>query len=402
MALPVLTVRQVMNATPACVPPHTPVQEALRLMNAQRIGTVLVVEDGDKLAGIFTERDLIRRVLAADEDWRGIPVSEWMTRDPHTVGPDVGWAEAAGLLERLKVRHLPVIEEGRVVGLISSRLLIARREEYFNRAIEERTAELRGAYEQLLARDAEMLYNLRAAGRLQNRVLLPQAPPNWPDLRWSIHYAPLDHLGGDYYDFAAPTPDHLGFLIADASGHSIPAALVAILARFGFAQAAGTTPHPGDVLSAMNLRLQDLTEERFVTAFYGVLDRRTGVLRYSSAGHPPPLLYEAKTGRVRDLLAQGFMLGIMPEEVYNEREVALEPGDKLLFYTDGLIEARNEIGELFGAHRLIECLAEHGKEGSAEILDHVLRCQKTFCGETPLTDDLTAAVVEVVPSEPEA
>jgi serine phosphatase RsbU (regulator of sigma subunit) len=325
-----------------------------------------------------------------------------MTRDPHTIGPDVGWEEAAGLLERLKVRHLPVVEGGRVVGLISSRLLIAHREEFFGRAIEERTAELRRANEQLLARDAEMLYNLRAAGRLQNRVLLPQSPPDWPDLRWSIHFAPLDHLGGDYYDFAAPSPDHLGFLIADASGHSIPAALVAILARFGFAQASGATPHPGDVLSAMNRRLQDLTEERFVTAFYGVLDRRTGVFRYSSAGHPPPLHFEAKTGRVRDLLAQGFMLGIMPDEVYGEREVALEPGDKLLFYTDGLVEARNEIGELFGTHRLTGCLAEHGREPSAELLAHVLEHQRGFSGQTPLTDDVTAAVVEVVPSEPEA
>lgn len=402
MALPAITVRQVMNPDPARVPPDKPVQEALRLMNARRIGTVLVVEGGDRLLGIFTERDLIRRVLTTDESWRAAPVGDWMTRDPYTIGPDVGWDEAAGLLERLKVRHLPVVEGGRVVGLISSRLLIAHREEYFGRVIEERTTELRGAYEQLLARDAEMHYNLRAAGRLQNRVLLPQAPPDWPDLRWSIHFAPLDHLGGDYYDFAAPTPDHLGFLIADASGHSIPAALVAILARFGFAQSAGTTPHPGDVLSAMNRRLQDLTEERFVTAFYGVLDRRTGVFRYSSAGHPPPLHFEAKTGRVRDLLAQGFMLGIMPDEVYVEREVALEPGDKLLFYTDGLIEARNEIGELFGTHRLTECLTEHGREPSAELLSHVLTCQRGFSGHTPLTDDVTAAVVEVVPSEPEA
>jgi serine phosphatase RsbU (regulator of sigma subunit)/CBS domain-containing protein len=398
MTLPAVTVRQVMNPDPARVSPDTPVQEALRLMNARRIGTVLVVEGGDLLLGIFTERDLIRRVLTADEGWRGTPVGDWMTRDPHTVGPDVGWEEAAGLLERLKVRHLPVVEAGRVVGLISSRLLIAHREEFFGRAIEERTAELRRANEQLLARDAEMLYNLRAAGRLQNRVLLPQTPPDWPDLRWSIHFAPLDHLGGDYYDFAAPSPDHLGFLIADASGHSIPAALVAILARFGFAQAAGATPHPGDVLSAMNRRLQDLTEERFVTAFYGVLDRRTGVFRYSSAGHPPPLHFEAKTGRVRELLSQGFMLGIMPEEVYAEREVALESGDKLIFYTDGLVEARNEIGELFGTQRLTECLTEHGREASAELLAHVLECQKGFCGQAPLTDDVTAAVVEVVPA----
>ncbi len=401
MAIPALTVRQVMNPAPACVPPETPVREALRLMNARRIGSVLVVEGGGRLVGIFTERDLLRRVGAAEPGWRDVPVSEWMTPDPYTIDPDSGWDEAAGMIDRLKVRHLPVVERGRVVGLVTSRMLIARREEYLSREVEELTAELRRANEQLIARDAEMLYNLRAAGRLQTRVLLPQAPPDWPDLRWSIHFAPLDHLGGDYYDFAVPTPDHLGFLIADASGHSIPAALVAVMARFGFVQAAATTDRPGDVLGALNRRLQDLIEERFVTAFYGVLDRRTGVFRYASAGHPPPLLYEAKTGRVRELLARGFMLGVMPDEVYAEREVALEPGDKLVFYTDGLTEARNEIGELFGAHRLTGCLELHGKEPSADVLAHVLETQKAFCGATPLTDDVTAAVVEVVPDGPE-
>ena len=96
------------------------------------------------------------------------------------------------------------------------------------------------------------------------------------------------------------------------------------------------------------------------------------------------------------------MLGIVPEEVYGEREVALEPGDKLLFYTDGLVEARNEIGELFGTQRLMTCFAEHAGEASAEVLANVLKCQRGFSGSTPLTDDVTAAVVEVVPSEPEA
>jgi len=301
------------------------------------------------------------------------------------------------MMEKLRVRHLPVVDGGRVVGIVSARMLMARRAEYLNRRIEERTAELRHANEQLLARDSEMLHNLRAAGRLQNRVLLPQSPPDWPELRWAVHFAPLDHLGGDYYDFAAPDADHLGFLIADASGHSIPAALVAVMARFAFAEAAADTPHPGDVLSVLNRRLQGLTEERFVTACYGVFDRRTGLFRYASAGHPPPLLFEAKTGKVRQLVAQGFLLGVMPDEVYAEREVALEPGDKLIFYTDGLVEAHNEIGEMFGVHRLTGCLTHHGGSAAGELLNHVMTCQSSFCGPAPLTDDLTAVIVEVVP-----
>jgi serine phosphatase RsbU (regulator of sigma subunit)/CBS domain-containing protein len=392
-----LTVRQVMDPNPIEVPPDCTVRDALRQMNERRIGSVLVTDADRRLVGIFTERDLLRRVVEAPAGWRDQPVTEWMSREPHTIGPEVGWEDAVAGMHKLRVRHLPVIENDRVIGLLSTRGLMAWRTEFLNRRVEERTAELRQANEHLLARDAELLHNLRAAGRLQQKVLLPQAPPEWPDLRWAVHFAPLDQLGGDYYDFAAPTADHLGFLIADASGHSIPAALMAVMARFAFIEAAKEIPRPGDVLGVMNQRLLELSEERFVSAFYGVVDRRTGVFRYSSAGHPYPLLFEYRTGAVRPLVAQGFLLGIMPDEVYVEREVALEPGDRVLFYTDGLIEARNEIGEQFGTERLTDCLTSHGREQAGELLGHILSCQREFCGDEPPTDDLTAALIEVVP-----
>lgn len=396
MALSELTVREVMDRDPVSVSPDCPVRDVLAVMNERRIGSVLIVGPDDQLAGIFTDRDLLKRVGLATPGWREAPVSNWMTTRPHTIEPHVGWDEAVERMGKLRVRHLPVIENGRVIGIISARMLMSRRTEYLNRRVEERTSELRGLNDQLLSRDAEILQYLRAAGRLQTKVMLPQSPPDWPHLRWAIHYAPLDHLGGDYYDFATPDSEHLGILIADASGHSIPAALVAILARFAFTQAAFKTQHPGDVLSAMNRYLHELIEERFVTAFYGVLDRGTGVFRYATAGHPPPLLLEAKSGQVRTLTASGFLLGIMPDEVYVPREVQLLPGDKMLFYTDGLVEARNEIGELYGNPRLEACLKTYGRATSAELLAQVLACQREFCGAEPLTDDLTIVIAEVV------
>jgi serine phosphatase RsbU (regulator of sigma subunit)/CBS domain-containing protein len=390
-----LTVRQVMQPEPIAVEPGCPLCVVVDLMNLHRIGAVIVSGPDGGLAGIFTERDLLRRVATAPPGWRDLPVSEWMTSDPFTIGPDVGWLDAAGMLERLRVRHLPVLEGGRVIGLISTRLLMARRAEFLNRTIERRTRELRQANEQLLARDAEMMYNLRAAGRLQTRLLLPSAPPSWPEVNWGIHFAPLDHLGGDLYDFAHPGPDHLGFLIADASGHSIPATMVAIMSRIAFADVARRTVHPGEVLTAMNARLQGLTDERFVTAFYGVLDRRTRVLTYANAGHPYPFRWSARTGEVKPLVAQGFLLGIMPEEQYRERTVELEPGDRLCFYTDGLVEARDEIGQTFGTDRLRGCLTEHGARAADELVSHIRGCQGSFRGTQPLNDDVTLVVAEV-------
>jgi serine phosphatase RsbU (regulator of sigma subunit) len=391
MTPPELTVRQVMLTDPVVVPPDRPVGELLLLMNERRIGSVLVCDGDDRLAGIFTERDLLRRVADAVIGWRAYPVADWMTVNPHTVGPDVGWEEAMAEMTRLRVRHLPVIEGERLIGLLSTRMLLDRRTEHLNLRVEERTRELRRANDQLMARDLELVYNLRAAGRLQ-QALLPHAPPDWPDLRWAVHYAPLDHLGGDYYDFATPHPDRLGFLIADASGHSVAAAMVAFLARFAFAEVAPHTDRPGEVLTALNRRLQGVTEERFVTAFYGVFDRRTRALRYANAGHPYPLRYEAATGRVTPLVAQGFLLGIVPDEVYTEREVTLAPGDALCFFTDGLVEARNEIGAQFGEENVTACLLANRQADESRLVADILAGQRRFCGDARLTDDLTLAV----------
>jgi serine phosphatase RsbU (regulator of sigma subunit) len=388
-----LTVREVMQPNPASVAPGCPVGETLALMNERHIGSVLVTDAG-ALVGIFTERDLLRRVAGAPADWLARPVAEWMTPNPHTVSPDGSWDEVAALMVRARVRRLPVVADGRVVGIVTAGDLMSRRAEYLNRKLEDGTRDVRRALDELMARDAELTYNLRAAGRLQRRVLLPHAPPPWDELAWGVHYAPLDHLGGDYYDVALPDPDHLGLLVADASGHSIAAALVAILSRFAFAEVSGTAS-PGEVLSAMNDRLQDLADGRFVTAFYGVLNRRTRAFVYANAGHPYPLRFVAGTGAVEPLAAPGFMLGVVPGERYRDRTVALEPGDRLCFYTDGVVEARNALGEGYGTERLERALAAHGRAGANELTARLLADHTAFRGGHPLNDDVTLVVAEL-------
>ena len=384
-----------MHAEPVVVQPACPLREVMGLMNRLRIGAVIVVDGAQELRGIFTERDLLRRVADADPGWRDRPVSDWMTPDPYSTAPDVNWENAVALMAKLRVRHLPVIEGRRVIGVISTRQVMSQRTDYLNRLVEDRTRELKEAMDEVMARDSELRYNLRAAGRLQNRLLLPSAPPEWPELRWGIHYAPLDHLGGDYYDIARPHPDHLGFLIADASGHSIAAAMVAIMSRTAFAEVSDTTTSPGAVLAAMNARLQGLADERFVTAFYGVLNRRTRVLTYANAGHPYPLRFVARTGAVEPIVAQGFMLGIMPEEQYREKTVQLEPGDRLCFYTDGLVEARDERGEGYGTDRLTWALGAHGTAAAGPLTELLLTDQRAFRGTQALSDDVTLVVGEL-------
>lgn len=393
---PTFRVRQLMQPNPIAVSPECPLREVLSRMNQFRIGAVLVVSDQQALQGIFTERDLLRRVTDADAGWRDHPVSRWMSSNPHAVGPDLGWEEVTSLMDRLSVRHLPVVENQLVIGIISARMLTGRRAEYLNRQVEIQTRELKRANDDLMARDADLRYNLHAASRFQTRLLLPHAPPDWPELRWGVHFAPFDHLGGDYYDLAHPDEDHLGFLIADASGHSIAAMMVAIISRIAFGEVANTTLSPGAVLTAMNDRLQSLADERFVTAFYGVLNRRTLALTFANAGHPYPMRHVAATGEVHGLSANGFMLGIMPGEQYREKTVQLAPGDRLCFYTDGLIEARNEIGETFGAEHLTACLKSEGSTHPQRIVESILSAQEDFRGSQPVSDDVTLVVVELV------
>jgi serine phosphatase RsbU (regulator of sigma subunit) len=319
-----------------------------------------------------------------------------MTPTPHTIGPDANWEEAAGLLERWRIRHLPVIDQGLIVGIVSARQLIGWRAEHLDRLVVQRTNELQQVNAQLVARDAELRRNMALAGRLQARLLLPAAPPTWPGLRWALHYQPLDPLGGDYYDFAQPDDRHIGVLVADASGHSIPAALVAIMARLAFSEVAPTTTAPSAVLTAMNRRLQGLTDERFVTAFYGVLDRTTRQFTFANAGHPPPVHWSARTGEAQPLAARGFMLGILPEPHYVEGQIPLEAGDKLCLLTDGVTECRNPAGDPFGTERVADLLSATPLATPADFVGQLVQQLTDFRGGHTASDDVTVLLTTVV------
>ncbi|MCX7700527.1 MAG: SpoIIE family protein phosphatase [Gemmataceae bacterium] len=392
---PRITVRHIMTADPVSVPPETSIQQVLRLMNRLRIGAVLVGTDG-LLEGIFTERDFLRHTAEASPGWRDQPVSAWMTRQPHTISPDCGWEDAVAHMEQHRVRHLPVIENGRFIGIVSARQLMARRNEHLKRMVTERTEELQRLYDEVTARDAELRQTMVVAGRLQTRLLLPASPPKWEELRWGIHYVPLDPLGGDYYDFALPNDHQIGLLIADASGHSIAAAMVAIMARFAFAEITRHTVAPAEVLRFMNRRLQGLTDERFVTAFYGVLDRRTREFRFANAGHQPALWVRPSLQRIQEITSRGLMLGIVPDAQYEEQAIQLEWGDRLCLFTDGLVESRNARHEAFGLERLKRALLEQSQQPAEQAVEGVVQRLDQFRGTLPARDDITIVLPELI------
>ena len=388
-----LTVDQLMHDDPVTVPPSLPVVEAIRHMDRARIGAVVVVDDG-QLVGIFTERDLLRRIANTGCDQLNEPISRFMTTNVSTIAPDATWEEARAQMGRLHVRRLPVVRNGQLVGLVTMRELMARSNDYLNREVAARTHELRRAYEQLRERDQELRLHMTVAGRIQAR-LMPSPLPRLDEVDFASWYQPLDPLGGDDYEFATPDPRHLGILIADATGHSIPAALVAIMAHAAFATASRRSTRPAEVLADMNRRLHGITGDHFVTAFYGIFDRETRVLTYANAGQPYPLHYSRRTRECTPLALPGLILGVGTDVSYEERRLELESGDRLLFYTDGVIEARNEAAKHFGIDGVTRTLLESAEESATSICQRLADRVTAFRGAEPATDDLTILVAAV-------
>src|SRR5262249_46543330 len=150
-------------------------------------------------------------------------------------------------------------------------------------------------------------------------------------------------VSGDYYDFVILSSGQLGILVADAAGHSVPAAFVSVMAKTAFHAYAEGLESPAAVLRTMNQRLANLMGvEQFITMFYGVIDRQSLRLVYALGGHPKPLWYRRAKGSVEALDAEGSVIGLLPEVHYEEHSVQLERGDRILIYTDGVTECRNE------------------------------------------------------------
>jgi len=318
-----------------------------------------------------------------------------MTPEPFVIHPDAEWEDAMEMMDRLHVRHLPVVDDGQLVGIISSRQLVRNRARHLDQLVQQRTSELQQLTAELLDRDRQMQLQLKVAGQLLNRALLPCGPFDGPGLTWAVRFAPLDSLGGDYYDFVAPDARYLGVLIADASGHSVAAAMVAVMARIAFAEVARTTMQPAEILRGMNERLVGLTDERFVTAFFGLFDRESRRLTCANAGHPLPMHFQHRRGECVNVGPHGLMLGVMPKIDYEEHTIELAPGDRLCFYTDGVTELHAPTGEQFGAYRLNKAIQQLSAAPPGQILQQLDDELTHFRGDKMPTDDMTMLVAAV-------
>ncbi len=246
--------------------------------------------------------------------------------------------------------------------------------------------------ERLLAINKE----LEIARRIQSSTL-PQSIPAFAGLEIAARYVPMSAVAGDFYDFLVVDDKHVGILVADVTGHGVPAALIASMLKVAFAGQAAHAHDPARVLAGLNAALCGKFEEHFVTAAYLFVDLEKSLLRYSAAAHPPLMLASRGAGDVREIEENGLMLGMFPEASYSSVEIGLGSGDRCLLCTDGVFEAKNTALEEFGKSRCKKFLETHRDIPGARFADALLTSIANFSGHNSnraQEDDITLLVLD--------
>jgi len=241
---------------------------------------------------------------------------------------------------------------------------------------------------------ARLEQELAIAARMQ-ADLLPKRMPELPGYDLAACMIPHEMIGGDFYDFIPIPEHHLGITVADGAGKGIPGALLMAMTRSALNVQVTATYAVRDVIAKLNDHLvAETAAHLFVTLFYGALDVAGRRLTYTNAGHPPGLLLRGE--QCRRLGAGGLILGVSPEEPYEEEQVKLEPGDLLALYSDGVTEAMTPAGKLFGEDGLVSALQDCRGRSAEEIVDLVRQRVAEFTAGRALMDDFTLLILKVL------
>jgi sigma-B regulation protein RsbU (phosphoserine phosphatase) len=235
---------------------------------------------------------------------------------------------------------------------------------------------------------------LETARQIQFSIL-PENVPALPRLRIAAGYHPMSTVAGDFYQFIELDDHHLGVLVADVSGHGVPAALIAAMMKTAVQTIVPCAHSPREVLQGLNRMLSWQGHDQFVTAAYLFIDTENYKARYSAAGHPALLL--SRAGKLQRIESNGLVFGVAAEPEYPVREIELCPGDRLVLYTDGLIEPENAKGEAFGECKLEQVLLGSQMSRPSELMVKLLEEIRAWQpGSMAQQDDVTLIVVDVL------
>ena len=256
---------------------------------------------------------------------------------------------------------------------------------------------LRGIRQQLAQQLDTIKQELEIARKIQLSIL-PDQVPAMPDLDLAARYVPMTQVAGDFYDFILIDEKHIGILVADVSGHGMPAALIASMLKIALAAQTECAAEPAKVLNGLNQTLCGKFHDHYVTAAYVYIDMEKRTLRYAGAGHPPVMMCEGVSGRVRDLDENGFFLSWTTDATYSSGEVPIGPGDWFILYTDGITEASNRDKEEFGIARFRAFMESNSLLSADEFASKLLNELQTWSGraaDDEPDDDVTLVVVHV-------
>lgn len=246
----------------------------------------------------------------------------------------------------------------------------------------------------LLAIDSEL-----AIARELQFSILPVRPPETAGLQIAATYEPMTAVAGDFYEFLPVDAHRAGFLVADVSGHGVPAALIAAMIKVATQSVIECASDPGEVLRRLGKILSSHLRGQFVSAAYLWIDTEAGCARYSAAGHPPLLRWSETTNILTRIESNGLLFGVRPDCAYPSCEIPLASGDRLLLYTDGVTEPENGAGEAFGDKRLAEIVRQGESLTAAELSRRILSELRAWQPESQnQQDDITLLVIDVAAS----
>ena len=255
---------------------------------------------------------------------------------------------------------------------------------------------LRAVSEQLAEQLLTINNELEMAREIQ-LAILPRETPKLAGLEIAARYLPMSTVAGDFYDFIILDDKHVGVLIADVSGHGLPAALIASMLQVSLTAQLSHAAEPGRVLAGLNRALCGKFRNHFVTAAYVFVDMEKNCISYAGAAHPPLLLWRASTGSASEVLQNGLLLGHFPNETYGVLHVPVGPGDKAVLYTDGILEAKNASEGMFGPDRFKQFLESNHHPGAERFADSLLEELSRWSGYPQgegQQDDITLLSIE--------
>jgi sigma-B regulation protein RsbU (phosphoserine phosphatase) len=234
---------------------------------------------------------------------------------------------------------------------------------------------------------------LEVARQLQLSIL-PTSIPEVRNVRIAVAYRPTTAVAGDFYEFIPVDRMRIGFLVADVTGHGVPAALIASMIKVAMQSVIPCAHDPREVLRGLNRILFRQLHDQFVTAAYLWLDTENRKASYSAAGHPPLLRW--REGELERIESNGLLFGVILDPEYPVRELAIRAGERLLLYTDGLIEPQNASEESFGDRKLEEVIRKNQSRPPGELLEQMLSEIRAWQpASLPQQDDITLIVIDV-------